>query len=344
MQDSELAFGLIRAALNGETLHLGATPPDTDQWWSIFRLLQRNHMAAMCFDAAADSGAPRKIAMPWVAEREKTADWHRYQRQVQDDIVDTMARHGIITLVLKGTHTAQYYPHPEYRPFGDLDLYFYNRHEDADRIATEILKVTVDNEAHHHTKYTYRNVVVESHYDFVNVHYPPSNRRYEAMLKELAPSPTFEVLFLLRHMAGHFAASRITLRDLADWTLTCQALQEQVDWKMVQHTVDEYGMTSFTAALANIANRHLGIDAPQHAVTTCAESGITGKVEHDIVYGTAETDDSGRNGLARLPWKLRRWKAQAWKRRMVFRDSETSLLWASLTSHAEKPKSILHKM
>jgi hypothetical protein len=76
------------------------------------------------------------------------------------------------------------------RQFGDLDLYFFDRHDEADEVARRELHVQVDNHSHHHTRYELRGITIESHYDFVNTPYPPSNRNYETLLKEQAPSPT----------------------------------------------------------------------------------------------------------------------------------------------------------
>ena len=322
MTEQEIAFRLLRSALDGQAPDLGTEPIETALWWSLFRLMQRNHLVALTAETVAMLGMPREVKIPWLAESAKAERWHRYQREVQEEIVGTMAKHGIDTLVLKGTHTAQHYPKPELREFGDLDLYFYDKHDEADRVAREVLRVEVSKDSHHHTKYNYRGVTVESHYDFLNIHYPPSNRRYEALLKEQVPSPTFEILFLLRHMACHFASGRITLRDLADWQLTCRALKDKADWQLVEKTVADYGMTEFAAALNDIEHYP--------------------HIKRDIVYGTVE--DLADDGLARLGWKLRRWRALAWKRRMVFNDSKSALFIASLTSHAEKPQSILHKM
>lgn len=340
MRERQLVYNFLRAALTGEKPDMGHV--ETSEWWSLFRLLQRNHVLALCYDAAVTSGVPREVLLPWLAERQKAVEWHRYQKQVQQEIVDAMASHGIQTMVLKGTHIAQYYPYPETREFGDLDLYFYDRHDEADRVAREVLKVQVSNDSHHHSKYDYRGVTVESHYDFVNVHYPPSNQRYEAMLKEMVPSPIFEVLFLLRHMAVHFAASRLMLRDLVDWTLTCQALEQQVDWAFVQHTVEDFGMKPFMNALSTIAYQRLGY--PSSLQIAQGDDASIERLEQDIVYGSPGTDDRLTDGLARLMWKLRRWQALGWKRGMVFNDSKISLLVASLSSHTEKPRSILHKM
>ena len=307
---------------------------EASRWWSLFRLLQANHVAALTAEALATLEVPREVRIPWLAECDKAVRWHLYQQEVQQDIVDTMTKLGIETLVLKGTHTAQYYPRPELREFGDLDLYFYDKHDEADRVAREVLKVSVSNDAHHHSKYNYRGVTVESHYDFVNRHYPPSNRHYEELLKELAPGPTFEVLFLLRHMAGHFAASRITLRDLCDWFLTCRELKDKADWQLVDKIVSEFGMEKFVAALNSVAESRLGSQPLSYSDTQSL-------IEHDIVYGSV--DDRSGNGIGRLGWKLRRWRALGWKRKMVYNDNTLRLFLASLTSHTMKPQSILHK-
>lgn len=343
MTEQEITFRLLRSALNDTTPDVGVLEPQ--QWWSLFRLLQRNHVAALVsevFDKMPkEMLPPRAVLIPWLAERDKATDWTRYQRDVQDDIVDTLQKHGIQTLVLKGTHIATYYPHPELREFGDLDLYFFDKHDEADRVAKKELGVSISDKSHHHTKYDYRGVTVESHYDFVNTHYPPSNRNYETLLKEQVPSPTFEVLFLLRHMACHFAASRITLRDLVDWTLTCRALNDKVDWGRVQDIATEYGMSSFVRALSIVAEHQLGISMPLQLSNGPDDIADRDLFERDIVYGSVE--DHAADGIGRLGWKFRRWNALAWKRRMVYSDSSLSLWLASLTSHTMKPQSFLHK-
>lgn len=338
VNEIDIVFLLLRAAIaevdedSPFTSHLSSLT--SKDWWSLFRLMQQNHVAALTADAMTNLDVPREVKIPWLAEFEKACRWHRYQQEVQQDIIDTMQKHGIETLVLKGTHLSQYYPQPETREFGDLDLYFYDRHDEADRVAREVLKVEVSNEAHHHSKYNYRGVTVESHYDFLNTHYPPSNRRFETLLKEQAPSPTFEVLFLLRHMAGHFAASRITLRDLVDWVLTYKTLKEKVDWSLVNKTIEDFGMTDFVAALNAISENRLGTQPLSHSVTHPL-------IEHDLVYGSVANYTN--DGMGRLEWKLRRWRALAWKRRMVYNDSSVNLLLSSLTAHSLKPQSILHK-
>lgn len=339
--DIEIMFALLRGALEGRQIVL-SSPIETSRWWHLFRLSQQNHVTAMMTEALP-AELPREVLMPWMAEQQKAEEWYRYQHRIQEEIVATMAEHSIKTLVIKGTHIAQYYPLPETREFGDLDLYFYDQHDEADHIARNYLKAKVNNKSHHHSKYNYRGITIESHYDFLNTHYPPSNRQYETLLKELAPSATFEVLFLLRHMAGHFAASRITLRDVVDWALTCQSLKDKIDWALVQKTVKQYGMASFTAAIFTIVEQRLGTTVSPTVVdaSISVSHKLLSRIERDIIYGSI--DDHRDDGITRLGWKLRRWRALAWKRRMVYIDNPTALAISSLTSHTLKPNSILHK-
>ena len=142
-------------------------------------------------------------------------------------------------------------------------------------------------------------------------------------------------------MAGHFAASRITLRDLVDWYLTCNKLQDKVDWSMVRETVEQYGMTSFARAVCDIVEHRFDYRMPLTFEGGPDATEERNRVEHDSVYGSV--DDHATDGLGRLRWKMRRWHSLAWKRKMVYCDNSISLWFSSMLSHAERPHSILHK-
>lgn len=337
-------FGLLRSALTGEPAEV---PAGTD-WQRIFRLLQQNHVATLASEAFShlpqEQKPPRNVLIPWLSEREKATAWYRHQLDVQQEIEQLMQRQGIKTLAIKGTTLAQYYPRPELREFSDLDLYFYSRHHEADQLAAKHLGVQVNNDSHHHTKYDYRGVTVESHYDFLNIHTPPSNRRLEELLKQLATDhrtpATFELLFLLRHAAGHFAASRITLRDLVDWHLLSSAHRSDADWDVVAKAAKDSGMEGFVGVLNAIVAHRFGNGNPLPRST---DATLIERVEHDTVYGSLE--EHKEENLGRLLWKLRRYRANRWKHRLAYsHDPAWRLFMASLTAHAAKPRSILHKM
>ena len=347
MTELGMIYRLLRAAFDGGVPEMEEGKCTSQQWWQLFCLLQRNHVAAVTAEAVTrlpkEARPPREVLVPWLAECEKVRKWSQYQREVEREIIRVMGRHGVDTLVLKGSHVATYYPQPLLREYGDLDLYFYHRHAQADRIASQELGARVRTDAHHHSKYDYRGVTVESHYDFVNRHTPWSNRRYEAMLKRLAPTATFEVLFLLRHMAGHFASSRITLRDLCDWYLTWRKKAGEIDLAEVERAVAQFQMRTFVTALGILVERHFGYRIP--IVRYALEDVVVERVERDIVYGSAGSQEHPVENLGRLTWKWRRYRANQWKYKLVYPSiSGLAILVSSLVSHTAKPQSILHKM
>lgn len=286
---------------------------ETQQWWSVFKLMQRNHVVALCFDAVDKAGAPRDVLMPWLAEREKAIDWHRHQSDVQQDIVNVMQRNNIPVIVLKGTHLAQYYPQPELREFGDLDFYFGDRHKEADELARRELHITIDTEPHHHTKFDYRGVTVESHYDFFNRHYPASNRQYNCILASLGTSTTFDVLHFLRHAAIHFASQGLNMRDLCDWAFIVTGTSD-VDWGMVKTTMERFGMSDFVATLDNVTHSRLGVASP---LWKNCKTGFEEKFEEDM-FRSSHTEGKPDRG---------------WKRSLAFSDSSFSLLVHKVISH-----------
>lgn len=334
--EQDMAYSLLAAAVGGKAVELDVQPAT---WWSLFRLMQRNHVSALCFEAAEHSHAPREVLLPWMAEREKAIAWSRYQRDVQRDIADVMRAQGVRMLALKGTHFADFYPQPELREFGDLDLYFFDKHQQADRIAEGLPHVNIDKHSHHHTKYNYRGITIESHYNLLNVHYPPSNKKFEMLLNGVVDTAEFDILFLLRHAAVHFASSRLTARDLCDWVFVAGALEQQVDWEMVKQVLRKFGMMPFAEGLNAVAARRLGKSIGHLG----CESPWADRMERDVMYGDLQSVHEGE-GMKRLVWKLRRYKSMRWKRRLCFSDSPLKLGCAAITSHLSRPYSIMHKV
>lgn len=62
---------------------------------------------------------------------------------------------------------------------GDVDIYLFGDQEKADKLLQEKLGITIDKSHHHHTVFRFKNETVGNHYDFLNVHVRPSNKRIE---------------------------------------------------------------------------------------------------------------------------------------------------------------------
>ena len=113
--------------------------------------------------------------------------------------------------------------------------------------------------------------MVENHYDFVNVHSHRSSADVERTLKSLAavgktvdgidlPSADFNALFVIRHIAAHFAAEGMNLRQLLDWALFVRGASAEVDWKAAWECYRRWNMHRFVLCIDEIAVRRLGFE------------------------------------------------------------------------------------
>lgn len=77
-------------------------------------------------------------------------------------------------MLLKGYGLSKYWPIPNHRPTGDIDIYLMYLNSEgkeksrpawecADKLMTEKFGILVDNSHHHHSVFTYKGIMVENH-------------------------------------------------------------------------------------------------------------------------------------------------------------------------------------
>ena len=270
-------------------------------------------------------------------------------------------------MLLKGYGLSLNYPVPAHRPVGDIDIYLWDTWQEADRLVQEKLGIAVDNSHHHHSVFGFKGYSVENHYDFVNVHSHRSSSSVEGLFKSLAqdrgravrhllpggteiflPSPDLNALFIARHCAAHFAAEKMTLRQLLDWALFVREHHQAVDWKRFWAEAKKMGMEKFVLCADAIAVKQLGFDASifhtpaEYCGFAVDARALAGRVLEDILSPA----DFAAKGLppVRYVWtRLRCWWHNRWKHRIVYSDSLLSTFFVQLRSHLMKPATIVGK-
>lgn len=197
--------------------------------------------------------------------------------------------------------------------------------------------------------------MVENHYDFLNVHAHASNREIEKKLQELAaepekkvllgeaplylPSVDFNALFLLRHTAGHFAAEKIGLRHLIDWTMFIDRHSEEIDWTALKLIVYKMNMHRFLRTLCALSIDYLGLDESKIPPFE-RDAQLEERVMNELLHPEFSEKVPKGNIFTIVRFKFRRWWANRWKHRIVYRENLLSSFFRSSWSHLLKPKSI----
>ncbi|MBO4749532.1 MAG: nucleotidyltransferase family protein, partial [Lachnospiraceae bacterium] len=199
------------------------------------------------------------------------------------ELTDLISGAGIPVVALKGCGIAAYYPVPEYRKSGDIDLLL--RSPDEVMAAGMLLQskgyeLKEEQHANHHMAYQGREGIdIELHAMLAE---PFDDGKINKKIEELLPQyfegmrktdsmgvmiPTapeaLQALELLLHMLQHFLRAGFGLKLLADWVVFWNRVNDRgVAYRFVS-LAEECGVTGFAKAITLVCEKYLGLSEIQ---------------------------------------------------------------------------------
>ena len=377
--NEKLLLNLIKIALGKSTK---CTLPNTLEWNILFDMSMKQCVPSVVLDGLNKSlasepcqdnkGIGKRDKLKWLSMVLNMERQYTIHESIIAELAAFYREAGYQMMLLKGYGLSKYWPIPNHRPTGDIDIYLMYMDSDgkdkcqpawkrADLMMKEKFGVEIDNSHHHHSVFTYKGIMVENHYDFINVHSHRSNQWIENEFKTLAltgseeytfdngakllfPSPLLNCLFVARHNACHFAAEHLNLRQLLDWALFVEKRNEDMDWDYFWSTAKKMGMEKFVLCMAFIAIEQLSFEKSifhipdEYMDFQKCEHDLIDKVFDDILHPTDEGNDG--KGLVYVVRRFKLWKRNLWKHRIVYSDSVVSTFYAQIKSHLMKPTTI----
>lgn len=356
----DILFGLLRAALqNRKPEGVAFDGLGLCEWNELICEASKQGVEALLFDVVERCGeelmVPPQAFVMWSVAAEKCAQNYSFKGDVAVELNQLFEREGLSMVVLKGLGMCALYRNPAARRFSDIDIWFRGGgFERADRVAAERLGVEVCGNKHHHTTWRYRGVLVENHFDFLNLYDHHSNRPIEEVLQQLArrdgstirvvdselrvPCADFALLFAYRHAATHFAGERIGLRHLADLEVLTSSVCSLVDWQLFCNTCRKAGMMPFVECVWGILIDRLGMDSG--AVPRFERRAELEQLIVDDIIAPRFAKRKPRGLVGSVVFKLRRYRSNRWKHGLVFSESWIATLFRSSWSHLLKPDTI----
>ncbi len=306
-------------------------------------------------DVRSECFPSQQFTLQWIGEVMQNYE----QRYVQyEKAIGSLAgwynHHGYKMMVLKGYACSLDWSKPNHRPCGDIDIWQFGEWKQADSGLANGMGVEIDKTHHHHTVFNWKVFSVENHYDFINVYHHRSHIKLEKNLKELSkddshfvdvcgervymPSPDLNALFLLKHAALHFVGTELTFRQILDWAFFIQKHGQDVDWNMLLPIIEEHGMTPFLNIINSICVGDLGFDASLFP-TVQFNPDLKDRVVNEV-FASVYDGDKDPNIIRRSINRYRRWKGNAWKHKLCYKESLWSAFLCGVCGHLLKPSSI----
>jgi hypothetical protein len=196
-------------------------------------------------------------------------------------VVSELSASGIRSVLLKGQGLAQYYPKPEMRQCGDIDLYVGLDQYSASYDVLQPLATKIDDR---------KALEVGKHYDFfvgkvsVEVHryserYPTArlDRIYQEISKKglsealvpmvfsgqevNTPSDVYNAFYIFSHIFHHFLTSGLGSRQLCDWMLFLRQRSSYIDMDSLREILSRLDMMKPWQAFGCVLVKYFGMPA-----------------------------------------------------------------------------------
>ena len=322
-----LLLDALRSGLLDKTVDW-TDPLSTEDWMQLLRLAESHEILPLFVQvvfasdafAAADhrfqSTAKKRARGRALYQAGATAEFELLYGFLRD--------RGLTPHIMKGIVLRNLYPKPELRPSVDEDLLI--RPEEIQVYHKAMLDyglelVNPDEDITRSHEVAYQNK--EKHL-YIEVHkqlFPPESGAYgdlnalfdgvwdRHMTVKLygqqfeTLTPTDHLLYLICHAYKHFLHSGVGVRQIADMALFANAYGGDIDWEHIYRACQSVNIETFTAALFQIANKHLTlkeIPAPfaripvdeQPLLEDILSGGLYGTVDIDRVHSGNMTLDA----------------------------------------------------
>lgn len=357
MSQYNLLLKLIRIALGNEKdLNLSGII----DWKSVIELSFNQGVAAVAVDGlqrslefkteslenvelALDSPKLEDLKYEWFGEVFSCEeDYQRYQSTIAE-FLKLCRRQQVNVLLLKGYGLSLNYPIPAHRICGDIDVYLFGYAEFINQIVEKEFGCLVDKKSLHHNVFTYNGFTFENHITLLDVERHKNQFSDEQVFQNLivegcdeievegercfVPSVKLNSVYLLRHMAHHFAVERITLRHILDWALFVRVNASKIDWDFVYGFAKDSGCTPFLNCLNGICVESLGFVAEDFPVSK-RDVKLQSRMLSDILHPEfdekiPDMSNKLRYGIA----KTRRILTNRWKYKMVSNERIVVTIW-----------------
>ena len=220
-------------------------PLSREEWTRIIQMARQHAVTGILLDGInqieQQKYPPQDLMMPMIATLLAIEKENARLNSKLEEIFDYFHSHHFHPILLKGQGNAQYYPFPEHRMSGDIDLWL----TDDDKTIRQFIKKRFPESqtTYHHISFPkWENTIVEIHTTPSWMYHPSDNARLQTYFQQSVmkqdmkgvPSKQFNRVYLMIHLYRHFLEDGIGFRQLLDYAMLLKqgSTQEEKDEAM----------------------------------------------------------------------------------------------------------------
>lgn len=280
-QYEKVFYSILRSALWGTPVDL---PARFSQWNAVMKLAKNHALMGLISDVLLTRREIRDGLPPKFVEKLQNipmtnVGMHSQMNMTLQLLVLTLRKAGIEPVLLKGQGLAKYYPIPELRQCGDIDIYVaeenYEKAYDAMLpIVSEIEnKSRIWDRMHYDAKIGH--IIVEIHYKADEIYSRKGAKLYKDIMTSglskdlcpqrfgeidvMTPNDTYNAFYIFGHLWRHFSSSGVGLRQFCDWACFLHTHVGKLDLPYLKKMLDDLGFMKPWQVLGCFLVKDLGL-------------------------------------------------------------------------------------
>lgn len=308
-------IALLRNALENKDLEELEAESETVDWGQVIAIAKKHAVLPFLYDITKDKEQFQK-QQSYIERESRQVVLQSYRLLfLTRYLVERLEEHEIPVMVLKGVATGSFYPVPELRKSGDVDLLIPEDIEKKKLVQVmEAVGYWVSEEQHanHHIVFSSQEgISIEVHtmlaepfaYKRINQAMERHKRdcwkhiqKQEVMGVELPIlDKPFHAYELLLHMLQHFVYAGFGLKLLCDWVVIWKQNWSEQEKRLFAELVKESGLEKFSEVLTGICERYLGLSEEAYA-WEILDDGMTDDTLREIL----DAEDFGNADVNRM--------------------------------------------
>ena len=312
----DIFFSLLRSALWGTDVQI---PEDFAQWGTVMKFAKTQALLGLVAEVLLTRNEIRNTLPEKFVEKLQhismtNVGMHSQMNMTLQLLVPALRNAGIEPVLLKGQGLAKYYPTPELRQCGDIDIYV--GEENYEKAYDAILPIVTEIDDRSriwrfmHFDAKVGPVMIEVHHKADNMYSNKREKIYrEYMLKGLTkdlcpirfgqvdvmtPNDTYNAFYVFGHLWRHFTTSGVGLRQFCDWACFLHTHVGKLDLQYLKKMLDELGFMKPWQTLGCFLVKELGLPETEFPFYNEEYAGNADQVRKYVM-----TDGNfGRNVLA----------------------------------------------
>ncbi len=235
----------------------------------IFDEMERHAIAALPAPYLSSMNLSPELAAEWKKNIIQQVSLYTLYCQEQSKLPITVPY-----VILKGTSAAKYYPYPEYRTMGDIDIM--TRREDFDQAFQQLLDngYNVIKRLNREVSLVKSNVAIELHWYFASLNDPAQAKYLDDLIIENINSShvlpdLINGLVILEHISQHMEGG-LGLRQIIDWMMFVDKCLPDEKWREFYNLAVEIGLDKLAIVATRMCEIYLGL--PER--TWCAKADV----------------------------------------------------------------------